>query len=99
MIDLAINSSSSVSFVDICAPFAIGSRERSQPDVTVSRPKWYSAGVPDDEPVTDSPLGWVSKHIRRYVESDGTRGHRWRGGVPLLLTTRGRRRGEVRRTA
>lgn len=34
--------------------------------------------MPDDEPVTDSPLGWVSKHIRRYVDSDGKSGHRWR---------------------
>jgi deazaflavin-dependent oxidoreductase (nitroreductase family) len=52
-----------------------------------------------DEPVTDSPIGWVSKHVRRYVESDGTSGHRWSGVDTLLLTTRGRSTGTLRRTA
>jgi len=48
---------------------------------------------------TDSPVGWVRDHIRTYVESDGDRGHRWRGTDTLLLTTKGRRTGEARRTA
>jgi deazaflavin-dependent oxidoreductase (nitroreductase family) len=52
-----------------------------------------------NEPVTDSPLGWVGKHVRRYVESDGRNGHRWRGVDTLLLTTRGRSTGKLRRTA
>ena len=52
-----------------------------------------------DEPVTDSPTGWVAKHIRRYVESDGKNGHEWRGVDTLLLTTRGRSTGKLRRTA
>jgi deazaflavin-dependent oxidoreductase (nitroreductase family) len=53
-----------------------------------------------DEPVVDSPEGWVARHIRRYVESDGAKGHEWRPGVfTLLLTTRGRRTGTRRRTA
>ena len=52
-----------------------------------------------DEPVTDSPIGWVSKHVRRYVESDGKSGHRWSGVDTLLLTTRGRSTGTLRRTA
>ena len=52
-----------------------------------------------DEPVTDSPTGWVAKHIRRYVESDGKDGHKWRGVDTLLLTTRGRSSGKLRRTA
>jgi deazaflavin-dependent oxidoreductase (nitroreductase family) len=51
------------------------------------------------EPVTDSPTGWVRKHIRRYVETDGNNGHEWRGVATLLLTTRGRRTGNLRRTA
>ena len=57
--------------------------------------------MPDDrdEPVTESPLGWVSKHVRRYVESDGEKGHRWNGVDTLLLTTRGRSTGKLRRTA
>jgi deazaflavin-dependent oxidoreductase (nitroreductase family) len=52
-----------------------------------------------NEAVTDSPLGWVGKHVRRYVESEGKNGHRWRGVETLLLTTRGRSTGKLRRTA
>ncbi|MFC7548100.1 nitroreductase family deazaflavin-dependent oxidoreductase [Plantactinospora sp. GCM10030261] len=53
-----------------------------------------------DEQVIDSPAGWVRDHIREYVESNGERGHEWRPGVhTLLLTTRGRRSGQLRRTA
>ena len=52
-----------------------------------------------DDPVTDSPLGWVAQHVRRYVESDGQSGHRWSGVDTLLLTTRGRSTGKLRRTA
>jgi deazaflavin-dependent oxidoreductase (nitroreductase family) len=52
-----------------------------------------------DDTVTDSPRTWVAKHVRRYVESDGKRGHRWNGVDTLLLTTRGRRTGTLRRTA
>jgi deazaflavin-dependent oxidoreductase (nitroreductase family) len=52
------------------------------------------------EQVTDSPQGWVARHIKRYVDSDGAKGHEWRPGVyTLLLTTRGRRSGTWRRTA
>ncbi len=51
------------------------------------------------EEVFDSPSGWVAAHIRRYVETDGRDGHRWRGVNTLLLTTRGRRSGKLRRTA
>jgi deazaflavin-dependent oxidoreductase (nitroreductase family) len=49
--------------------------------------------------VSDSPRGWVRQHVRRYVESDGRSGHRWQGVNTLLLTTRGRRTGKLRRTA
>ena len=53
---------------------------------------------PDE--VHDSPTGWVARHVRQYVESDGERGHEWRPGVPtLLLVTRGRKTGLRRRTA
>jgi deazaflavin-dependent oxidoreductase (nitroreductase family) len=57
--------------------------------------------MPDDrdDAVTDSPTGWVAKHVRRYVESDGESGHRWSGVDTLLLTTRGRSTGTLRRTA
>jgi len=52
------------------------------------------------EQVLDSPEGWVADHIRRYVETGGAEGHEWRPGVyTLLLTTRGRRSGRLRRTA
>ena len=53
---------------------------------------------PQDE-VHDSPTGWVARHIRRYVETDGRKGHRWSGVNTLLLTTRGRTSGKLRRTA
>ena len=53
-----------------------------------------------DQQVTDSPQGWVADHIRRYVETGGADGHEWKPGVPtLLLTTTGRRSGQLRRTA
>jgi deazaflavin-dependent oxidoreductase (nitroreductase family) len=52
-----------------------------------------------EQGVFDSPTGWVAAHIRRYVESGGTRGHRFNGHDALLLTTRGRRTGRLRRTA
>jgi deazaflavin-dependent oxidoreductase (nitroreductase family) len=52
------------------------------------------------EEVQDSPTGWVAQHVRRYVETDGESGHEWRPGVPtLLITTRGRKSGTLRRTA
>jgi deazaflavin-dependent oxidoreductase (nitroreductase family) len=49
--------------------------------------------------VFDNPTGWVARHIRRYVESGGTHGHTFNGHDALLLTTRGRRTGRLRRTA
>ena len=49
--------------------------------------------------VFDNPTPWVARHIRRYVESGGARGHRFNGHDALLLTTRGRRTGRLRRTA
>ena len=51
------------------------------------------------ELVSDSPVGWVRRHIRRYVETDGRSGHDWNGHTALLLTTRGRKSGRLRRTA
>ena len=51
------------------------------------------------EVVVDSPTEWVAEHIHRYVESDGAEGHEWRGVPTLLLTTRGRKSGVLRRTA
>jgi deazaflavin-dependent oxidoreductase (nitroreductase family) len=52
-----------------------------------------------NEEVFDSPVGWVAQHIRGYVESEGENGHHWRGVNTLLLTTRGRKSGKLRRTA
>lgn len=52
-----------------------------------------------DETVHDSPRDWVGSHIKDYVASDGKQGHLWRGYPTLLLTTRGRRTGKLRRTA
>ena len=49
--------------------------------------------------VFDSPRDWVKSHIQEYVESDGEKGHDWKGFPTLLLTTRGRKSGKLRRTA
>jgi deazaflavin-dependent oxidoreductase (nitroreductase family) len=49
--------------------------------------------------ISDSPTGWVAKHIRDYVATGGRVGHRRWGVYTLLLTTRGRRSGRLRRTA
>ena len=46
--------------------------------------------------IFDSPDPWVAEHIRRFAETSGTP----RPGVnDLLLITRGRRSGKLRRTA
>ena len=48
------------------------------------------------EDVSDSPNPWVAEHIRRFVQTGGNA----RPGMnDLLLTTRGRRSGKLRRTA
>nr|PZN33110.1 MAG: nitroreductase family deazaflavin-dependent oxidoreductase [Actinomycetota bacterium] len=52
------------------------------------------------EQVYDSPSPWVAEHIREYLETGGEKGHEWKPGVPtLLLTTRGRKTGKLRRSA
>jgi deazaflavin-dependent oxidoreductase (nitroreductase family) len=56
-------------------------------------------GGEPNEPVSDSPTGWVAKHVSGYLESDGRKGHRWHGVDTLLLITRGRTTGKLRRTA
>lgn len=52
-----------------------------------------------DEPIHDSPTAWVARHIEEYVASDGRNGQRWKGANTLLLTTRGRKTGKLRRSA
>jgi len=49
--------------------------------------------------IQDSPIGWVARHVRAYVATDGRDGHHRWGVTNLLLTTRGRRSGRLRRTA
>ena len=49
--------------------------------------------------IFDSPTDWVASHVRSYVESGGAKGHQFYGNDTLLLTTRGRRTGRLRRTA
>lgn len=53
----------------------------------------------NEETVHDSPTQWVADHIDEYISSGGERGHQWRGTETLLLTTRGRKSGKLRRTA
>ncbi|HEV7888687.1 MAG TPA: nitroreductase family deazaflavin-dependent oxidoreductase [Acidimicrobiales bacterium] len=50
------------------------------------------------EPV-DSPVPWIRDHTQKYVETNGEEGHDWKGVPTLLLTTKGRRSGQPRRTA
>ncbi|SCG42349.1 deazaflavin-dependent oxidoreductase, nitroreductase family [Micromonospora echinaurantiaca] len=49
--------------------------------------------------IEDSPVGWVASHVRRYLATDGADGGKYHGYDSLLLTTRGRRSGKLRRTA
>lgn len=53
----------------------------------------------EEEKVHDNPANWVKRHIRKYVRSDGEEGHKWKGAPTLLITTRGRKSGKLRRTA
>lgn len=53
---------------------------------------------PDEEPL-DNAQDWVAEHTRRYVASNGADGHLWNGVQTLVLTTRGRRSGHLRRNA
>lgn len=52
-----------------------------------------------DEQIYDSPEKSVSDHIRKYIETDGQDGHTHYGMNTLLLTTRGRKSGLLRRSA
>src|SRR5690349_20768347 len=52
----------------------------------------------ESEPL-DSATPWVAEHTRRYVDSNGADGHLWRGVHTLVLTTTGRRSGQLRRNA
>ncbi len=52
-----------------------------------------------NQPATDSPSNWVAEHTQRYAETNGEDGHLWRGAPTLLLTVKGRRTGQWRRTA
>jgi deazaflavin-dependent oxidoreductase (nitroreductase family) len=38
------------------------------------------------------------EHVNRYIDTDGAEGHDWNGTQTLILTTRGRRTGEARRS-
>jgi deazaflavin-dependent oxidoreductase (nitroreductase family) len=53
----------------------------------------------EHEEIIDSPVGWVNKHIKRYVASGGKDGYLHNGMPTLLLTTRGRQSGKLYRTA
>jgi deazaflavin-dependent oxidoreductase (nitroreductase family) len=53
---------------------------------------------PQEEPL-DNAQDWVAEHTRRYVTSNGADGHLWKGVQTLVLTTRGRRSGRLRRNA
>ena len=52
----------------------------------------------EQEPL-DSPTGWVAEHVRRFLATNGDDGYFWRGAPTLILTTRGRHSGKLRRLA
>jgi deazaflavin-dependent oxidoreductase (nitroreductase family) len=57
--------------------------------------------TPPSEEIVDNPDNGVAEHIRDYVATDGRRGQ-WLDGwkaPTLLLVTRGRKSGKLRRTA
>ena len=47
----------------------------------------------------DSATDWVAEHTRKYVETGGEDGYMWRGYPTLVLTTTGRKSGDLRRNA
>ena len=55
--------------------------------------------VLEAEEIIDSPREMVREHLLRYLASDGEDGFIHNGAPTLLLTTRGRRTQQLRRTA
>jgi deazaflavin-dependent oxidoreductase (nitroreductase family) len=55
--------------------------------------------MPTKEQIVESITGNVRNHIQTYLESNGEDGHIYRGNPTLLLTTRGRKSGLLRRQA
>jgi len=51
-----------------------------------------------NEPL-DSAMDWVAEHTRKYVETGGEDGYMWRGYPTVVLTTTGRKSGDLRRNA
>lgn len=47
----------------------------------------------------DSATDWVAEHTKKYVETGGEEGYMWRGYPTLVLTTTGRKSGDLRRNA
>jgi len=47
----------------------------------------------------DSAMDWVAEHTRKYVETGGDDGYMWRGFPTVVLTTTGRKSGDLRRNA
>ena len=51
-----------------------------------------------EEPILAPTTDWVADHVHRYVATDGEDGGTWRKGTSiLLLITRGRKSGSLRR--
>ena len=47
----------------------------------------------------DSARDWVAEHTRKYVETGGGEGYMWQGYPTVVLTTTGRKSGDLRRNA
>jgi len=44
------------------------------------------------------PDGWQKEHMQRYLDTNGEDGHIWNGRPTLLLTTTGRKSGQLHTT-
>jgi deazaflavin-dependent oxidoreductase (nitroreductase family) len=62
-------------------------------------PNDEEATMPRTDDVTESPDPSVSEHVRRYLDTNGIDGHLEGGATNLLLTHRGRKTGQLHRTA
>jgi deazaflavin-dependent oxidoreductase (nitroreductase family) len=56
-------------------------------------------GQPAPSPIVDTDRAWAKNHIDEYLATDGAKPDFKYGAPVVLLTTRGRKSGEWRRTA
>ena len=55
-------------------------------------------GIMTDERYAPSPWQPIAEHVDRYLATGGDEGYDWNGAACIVLSTRGRRSGAVRRS-